>query len=44
MDRGYVDFERHYALHQEAAFFVTHATRTLTKFQIHWPIKRTLSA
>lgn len=35
MDRGYVDFERLYALHQAGAFFVTRAKRNLDARRVY---------
>jgi hypothetical protein len=35
MDRGYVDFERLYALHQAAALFVTRAKSPMDARRVH---------
>jgi Domain of unknown function (DUF4372)/Transposase DDE domain len=42
MDRGYLDFERLYAMHQASAFFVTRAKRNMVARRVYsMPVDRT---
>ena len=41
MDRGYLDFERLYALDQAGGFFITRAKRNLDARRVYWaPVDR----